>query len=134
VLAAVLAVLLAIVLLTRSSAPARLSLGAVRQDTQLDPLPVTLTNEPLVLLGYVNEYRTSPGWITSSNDRIYAGVADRTWSAPYEITSYKHEVNIFAGAGVGVQYTYTLGGRYPIGATILYADTVRVFASAGYKW
>jgi len=111
-----------------------ITIGAVRQDAVHEPLPITMTNQPLVLLQAVNEYRTSPGWIVASNDRIYAGLADRAWSASYTVPTYRHTLSILGGMGVGVHYTYAIAGRYPVGGMILYSGGVKVFASAGYRW
>ena len=107
---------------------------SVRQDAQLDPLPLSATNAPLVLLEYVNTYRTEPGWIAASNDRIYAGLVDRVWSAAYTAPVYRHTLNLLAGSGFGVQYTYAIAGRYPIGGMILYSGGVKIFACAGFQW
>jgi len=116
-------------------APRALTVGEARQDIQPDPLPIALTNEPIVLWQYANAYRTEPGWIAASNDRIYAGLADRAWSAPYTLPEYRHEVCVYAGSGLGVGYSYLIGGRFPIGGALFYAgDAVQAFASAGYRW
>lgn len=125
---------IALVFVCKPSPEREIIIGEVRQDAIKEPLPLSMTNKPLVLLEYVNEYRTSPGWVAASNDRIYAGLADRAWSAVYTIPSRRNTLNLLAGSGVGVQYTHTLAGRYPLGGMILYADGIKVFASAGYQW
>jgi len=128
------ACVLAVAFFTRPS-PAGPAVGEVRQDVILDPLPIALTNEPAVLWQYANDYRTSPGWITASNGRVYAGLADRVWSAPYTLPQYRHEISVYAGAGFGIGYTWLLGGRYPVGGALFYTGgAVRVFASAGWRW
>jgi len=116
-------------------APQALTVGEARQDVSLAPLPIAMTNEPIILWQYANEYRAAPGWIAASNDRIYAGLADRAWSAPYALPSYRHEISVYAGSGLGVGYTYLIGGRLPIGGALMYAGgEVQAFASAGWRW
>ena len=131
----VVAVLLVFILASRPT-QSRLVVGEVRQDVQFEPLSLVLTNQPIVLWEIANTYHTAPGWIVSSNDRIWAGLADRVWSAPYTVhANYKHTVSVWAGAGVGISYTRTLFDRYTIGGMLLCAEsTPRVLVGAGYKW
>jgi hypothetical protein len=131
------AILLIVYIAARPAEPPRLIIGEVRQDVQLDALPLTLTNTPLVLWDIANEYRTAPGWLTVSNSRIYAGLVDRTWSAPYTLPPpHRHTLNVWLGAGVGISYTRSIiRDRYTVGGMMLYSgDAAGVFAGAGYRW
>jgi len=131
----VIALTLAAVLYFRA-APASIDIGAVRQDVRLDPLPMSASSQPLMLLDAVNAYRTAPGWIASSNARIYAGLVDRVWSAPYAVQQpYRHAISVWGGAGAGVSYTYAIFDRWTLGGMVLYSSgSPGMLAGVGYRW
>jgi hypothetical protein len=128
----VIAILLVYASFARDDEPPALILGEVRQDVALDPLPLALTNTPIVLWEIANEYRTLPGWIAVSNKRVYAGLHDRVWSAAYMMPVFRHEVRAYFGTGLGVGYAYLLRDRLPVGAALF--SSGGVFVTAGYRW
>jgi len=133
----VLALVLAYIILVRPTPPREIVIGEVRQEVVFEALPIEyIVERPVYLWELANEYRTAPGWIASSNSRIWAGLHDRVWSAPYTLPpAYKHNVNVWAGGGFGASYTRTIRDRYTIGGMMLYTDNAtRVYAGAGYRW
>ena len=132
----IIALALAVILFLRAPAVPVLVVGEVRQDVQLDPLPLTMTNQPLALLDAVNTYRASPGWIASSNERIYAGLVDRVWSAPYTVQrTHRHAIGVWAGSGGAISYTYVIFDRWTLGGMVLYAGgSPGMLAGVGYRW
>lgn len=112
-----------------------LVIGPVRQDVVLGPLPASAMTNPAALLQSVNDYRTASGWISSSNDRIWAGLSNRVWSAPYETSDYRHEVTLWAGAGYGISYQYALFDHWTVGGSIFrVGDQTAAMGGVGYRW
>lgn len=88
------------------------------------------------LVTIVNAYRTNVPWLSVSNDRIYAGLYDRYWSAEYSVGDYKNEAGLLFGTGFGAYYNRTIFGRFTIGGVLIIdADkNFEAFGTAGYKW
>lgn len=122
-------------LLTRGRSTPEITVGQVRQDVVHGPLPASAMTNPAALLHAVNDYRTAPGWIAASNDRIWAGLSNRMWSAPYDLPDHRHEVTIWAGQGIGLGYQYQLFDHWSVGGLLLYSgEQVSGLAGVGYRW
>lgn len=122
--------------------PDPITVGQVRQDGVLGPLPASAMSNPAALLAAANAYRTNSGWISASNGRIWAGLpgpdedSGRIWSAPYSgPAGYRHEVTVWLGQGGGVSYQYQLFDHWSVGGMLIYAgEQVSGLAGVGYRW
>lgn len=125
-------------LLIRSSCddPCGIRIGITRQDIVLTNLPASWTNRPGEILDMVNMYRTNNGWIALTNDRIYAGLVDRVWSAPIvRVPQWRHEITLWIASGIGATYQYQLFDHFSIGGGVFYVDdAVAVMAGVGYRF
>lgn len=88
------------------------------------------------LVDMANQYRTNNPWLAVSNEKIYAGLYDRYWSADYFLPGQKNEAGLLFGTGFGAYYHYTIFDRFTIGG-VLIIDAEKnfgAFGTAGYKW
>ena len=60
------------------------TLVQIRTQNRLLKVP-TEPEELAALVAELNGYRTGPGWIQSSNRKIYAGLQARAWAADYAV-------------------------------------------------
>lgn len=136
------AVLLVLLLRDGCSGPDEIRIGDTRQDVVLGPLPASAMSNPAALLISLNAYRTNPGWIASSNGRIWAGLfgatdgEGRIWSADYELPDeLKNELTVWAGQGWGVSYQRHIFEHWTAGAAIFrIGDQTAALAGVGYRW
>lgn len=133
IIAAILAVLL-----IRSSCESSggIRIGVTRQDIVLTNLPASWTNRPAEILDMVNAYRTANGWIALTNDRVYAGLLDRVWSAPIvKLPEMRHEITLWIGTGIGAMYQYQLFDNFSIGGGLFYVgENIAAMAGVGYRF
>lgn len=91
---------------------------------------IVRTNEVVIFIaGELNAYRTNSGWIAQSNQRIYAGLYKRAWSAPYSLPAQrKNSVAVLFGGGIGARYTRReILDRFGATVEILSVDGQAVF-------
>ena len=133
----IVAIILAVLLIRSScSDSGGIRIGITRQDIVLTNLPASWTNRPGQILDMVNEYRTANGWIALTNDRIYAGLVDRVWSAPIvHVPTFRQEITLWIGRGIGASYQYQALDHLSIGGGLFYVDdAVAIMAGVGYRF
>jgi hypothetical protein len=111
--------------LQRAPAPERVEVRTVYQDRVLPGVGPTvyrtLTNyvtnraelsNLVARMQELDRFRTAPGWIAATNNRLWAGVGPRWWSAEYDISPPSNIVGGYAGTGAGAFYLRRLGRWY----------------------
>jgi len=104
------------------------------------PYEVSKTNiytNYLSMLDELNKYLTEPGWIRHSDNQIFAGLYQRTWSVPYSVfrPNYKHSVGVLVGEGLLIDYRYQLLERVSIrGGLLSKDDKANLMFGADYKF
>jgi len=133
----IIAAILAVLLIREScGSSGGIRIGVTRQDIVLTNLPTSWTNRPGEILDMVNEYRTANGWIALTNDRIYAGLVDRVWSAPIvSVPKLRHEITLWVGNGIGATYQYQLFDHFSVGGGLFYVgENIAAMAGVGYRF
>lgn len=125
------------------SSEVRIKTNTIKQIVTLPPVKIMehVTNEIIRTNTFVifvtdelNKYRTLPGWIASSNRRIYAGLYQRAWSVEYDAPAdYKNRVTVWAGSGLGVSFQRDVG-RLGGGVLVIYDDKFRAYLGGHYKF
>ena len=98
-----------------------------------------VTNKPALTslsnaLADYDRYRTLPGWIAISNDRIHAGLVARSWSVEYTVNSRNNIAGAVAGTLFGGIYLRRIGSAW-VGAVAGVADgKAQIGGVAAWSW
>ena len=97
---------------------------------------IFITNEKIkFLFTNYNEFATKSGWISVSNNSIYAGLHIRSWKVKYGVKDYRHEISTLFGGAFAVQYSYLFFKRLSGKIQIQQNDRdAKVLAGAGWKF
>lgn len=82
----------------------------------------------------LDKYRTLPGWIATSNDRIHAGLVARSWSAEYRVNERNNIAGAVAGSVLGGMYMRRVGVWWVGGVAGVADGRGQVSALAALSW
>ena len=81
-----------------------------------------------------DRYRTLPGWVAISNDRIHAGLVARAWSVEYVVRERNNIAGALAGSMFGGVYLRRIGNAW-VGAIAGAGDgRAQVAGVAAWSW
>ena len=104
----------------------------VRTQARIVKVP-TDPAEMAALVDELNGYRTGPGWIQSSNRRIYAGLQARAWAADYAVDAIPASWQGGLWAGYGGAGGYVSRKVGPVRLGVLAGPGI-VAGMAGIDW
>lgn len=82
----------------------------------------------------LTKYRTLPGWIAVSNDRIWAGLVARIWNAEYHVNERANVAGAFGGTMFGGLYLRRLGPFWVGGLAGAGDGKAQVAGIAAWSW